>query len=705
MWGWYRGGTVGPEPATSALMAVEVWADRLLAMGIPARRLGALLLDGAESLALPGLLYGILVRHLERGEAELPGFLAEPAVWALEFGRVTHEASFLVGRDPPDLAGARRRRASPRDVAAELVVGARLAGDDERLARWRAVADELERRAEQAGDPVEIRSWASGLRLEHYRAEPLDSEDGVAITFAAPAEIEAQMAEQRLDLERGMVGWRLLQRYASDDEAALADLGELHGDLRAARAYADGPPASGPLEPAGPPAGVAATALRAHGRGLLAISDDDLAWAMRLLVGVAHATEPDRLSGGSLFRWGADRSAAHGLPATLLPAYHEAGTSPVTTAWQDEGVLDALPRLLTSPVDEVRRVAAAGFNPVWRAPCGPLAGSGECRHSVALGLVLEGARHSRLGPHDQSGYRAAHPIEGSTLERVTEVAPGDLMLDWLTGPISAAAVCARSDACVAEDARAVLGQLLAVHRRALPHYVANHYRRDDADREPVAAAILSEAGHGRTEALDAFLDELRAHPVAIAELLEDMMRVATYDLERRSDLVRVWPRIMDWLLEAAANGAAFRGDGRRFEDRPLAAALPVPRPTAADPNIDGRVRLAAEGWPVLEHLADRIERWLPLAIGSADCVDALVGFLRLHDFATQVDPGLRWMRALVDGQAATVARGSYLLTEWLEALRGSEELTGSARGSYQVIVDALAAGGDHHARRLQAAEE
>lgn len=705
VWGWYRGGTVGPEPATSALMAIEAWADRLLATGLPARRLGAVLLDGAESLAMPGLLYGTLVRHLERGEAELPGFLAEPAVWALEFGRVTNEVSFLVGRDPPDLAGAQRRRASPRDVAAELVVGARLAGDDERLARWRAVADELERRAELSGDPIEIHSWASALRVEHYRAEPLDSDDGVAITFAGPAEIEAQMAEQRLDLERGMVGWRLLQRYASDNDATLADLGELHADLRAARAYAGEPPASGPLEPVGPPAAVAATALRAHGRSLLAVSDDDLAWALGLLVGVAHAAEPDRLSGGSLFRWGADRSAAHGLPATLLPAYHEAATPPLATAWHANGVLDALQRLLTSPVDEVRRVAAAAFDPVWSAPCGPLGGGAECRHTMALGLVLDGARYSRLGPHDQSGYRVAHPIEGRTLDGLTDVAPGDLVLDWLTGPITAAAACARSEACAADDARAALSQLLAVHRRTLQHYVVERYQRDDADREPVAAAILSEAARGRTEALDTYLDELRAHPIAIAELLEGMMRAATYDLERRADLVGVWPRIMDWMLEAAANGAAFRGDGRRLEDRPLGAAVPVPRPTAGDPDIDGRIRMAAEGWPPMEQLADRIEGWLPLAIGSADCVDALVAFLRLQDLAVQVDPGLRWVRLLVEGHAAAVAHGSYLLTEWLEALRGGEELTGSARASYQVIVDALAAAGDYHARRLQAAEE
>lgn len=686
-------------------MAIEAWADQLLAVGIPARRLGALLLDGAASLAMPGLLYGILVRHLEQGEAELPGFLAEPTVWALEFGRVTHEAGFLVGRDAPDLAGARRRRSSPRDVAAELVVDARLAGDDERLARWRAVADELERRAEQAGDPVEIRSWASGLRIEHYRAEPLNSTDGVAITFDAPAEIEAQMAEQRLDLEHGMVGWRLLQRYASDDEPAPADLGELDADLRAARSYADGPPASGPLEPAGPAAAVAAAALRAHWNGLVAVGDEDLAWAVRLLVGVTHATLADRYSGGSFFRWGADRSAAHGLPATLLPPYHEAGAATIVTAWQDEGVRDALQRLVTSPVDEVRRVAAVGFDPVWRAPCGPLAGDGECRHRVALGMVLEGARYSRLGAHDESGYRAARPIEGPGLEALAEVAPGDLMLDWLTGPISAAAACARSEACVADEARAALRELLAVHRRALPHYLANHYRRDDADREPVAAAILSEAAQGRTDALDAYLEELCPHPIAIAELLEDMMRVATYDLGRRADLVGVWPRIMDWLLDAAPNGAAFRGDGRRFGDRPLGAAVPVPRPTAGDPDIDGRIRLAAEGWPPVEQLADRIERWLPLAFGSADCADALVGFLRLQSRAVQVDPGLRWVRLVVDGDAGAVARGSFLLTEWLEALRGSEELSGSARGSYQVIVDALAAAGDHHARRLQAAEE
>jgi hypothetical protein len=700
VWGWYRGGTVGPEPATSALMAVEVWADQMLALGVPAERLGSRLLTGAESLAMPGLLYGILVRHLERGEAELTGFLVDPAVWALEFGRVANEVSFLVRRDPADLAGAHRRRASPRDVAAELVVGARLAGDDERLARWRAVADELERRVAD-GDANEISVWASSLRLENFRAEP--TEDGVAITFAAPPEIEGQMAEQRRDLEHGMVGWRLLQSYASDDGRALPDISELQADLQAARRYADRPPASGPLEPAGPPAAVAAIVLRAHGAGLVDAPADDLAWALHQLVGVIEGTTPDPLSGGSVFRWGADRSAAHGLPATLLPAYHEAAPPPVATVWQSESVA-ALQLVLTSPVDEVRRLAAAAFEPVWHAPCGPLTVNGECRHAIALRLVIESARHSRLGPHDRSGYRQPLPVEGPTLDGLAEVAPGDLMLDWLTGPIAAAAACARADTCASDSARTAVAELLAVHLRALPHYIAHHYRRDDADREPVAAAILSEAARGRPAVLDEFLDKLRDHPVAIAELLEDMMRVATYDPERRADVVTVWPTIMDWLVDAAANGAAFHGGGR-FEDRPLAAAVPVPRPTAGDPDIDGRIRGAAEGWPAMDQLADQIERWLPHAVGSANCVDAAVGFLRLQELDVQADPGLRWVRVLVDGGPVPIAQRSYLLTEWLEMLPGAHTLTGPQRASYQIIVDGLAAAGDRRAQRLQAAEE
>lgn len=703
VWGWYRGGTVGPEAASSALMALEAWADEMIASGVPVRRLATILLDGAHNLAMPGLLYGLLVRHLDHVGDELEGFLAEPTVWHLEFGRVTNESSFLVRSDPPDVAGGQRRGYSPRDLAAELVATGRLAGDSKRLDRLRVVADKLDQAAAEREGSPEIRSWAAALRWENYQASTTES--GVAISFEAPIDIAAQMADQRADLDRGMIGWQLLQHYASHDDLGFPDLSQLEVDLTAARAYAERPPESGPLESAGPPAAVAATTLRAHAAGMVAVPDSDLRWSLGFLVDtVSGATRETHYSDGAVFRWGSDRSAALSLPATLLPDFHENASPTLAGAWDRDAVLGALMRLTTSPTDEVRRMTAVALAPVWAAPCSVLAGGEECRHSVAMALTLEGIRYSRLGPHDSSGYRQPLPLAEPALDALPGVAPGDLMLDWLTGPIIAAAGCAHSGCCVADVAVDALTKLLAAERRVLPHYIEKHYRRDDADREPVAAAMLAEAAAGRREALDTFLQELRIHPESLGELLEDMMRVATYDEARRADLAVMWPTIMNSLLDAADAGIALRGD-RYLDDRPLAAVVPVPRPTTIDSDIDGRIQSAAAGWPTIGQLSPHLDRWLGHAVGSAHCVDSLVGFLRLHDAETQVDPGLRWVRQLVDGHAAAVASRSYLLTEWLEMLRASRRIPAKWKGMYQVLVDALAAAGDGRAQRLQAAEE
>src|SRR6185436_16688988 len=66
-WRWYRATGVGPYPCISALMALERVIDEILFQtpGLPLNRISARLLDGAESLAMPGFVFGMLIRHSE----------------------------------------------------------------------------------------------------------------------------------------------------------------------------------------------------------------------------------------------------------------------------------------------------------------------------------------------------------------------------------------------------------------------------------------------------------------------------------------------------------------------------------------------------------------------------------------------------------------------------------------------------------------
>ncbi len=93
VWFWYRGTGIGPYPCMSALQALERVCDQLLEIGITVANIVATLLDGCESLAMVGLVVGLLVRHLEDADRLLDPYLAEPIVWHHEFSRVVHEST------------------------------------------------------------------------------------------------------------------------------------------------------------------------------------------------------------------------------------------------------------------------------------------------------------------------------------------------------------------------------------------------------------------------------------------------------------------------------------------------------------------------------------------------------------------------------------------------------------------------------------
>ena len=121
VWAWYRGTGVGPYPCMSALQALERVCDQLIRIGIPVATIVATLLDGCESLAMVGLVVGLLVRHLEAADRLLDPYLAEPRAWHHEFGRVVNESSGLAASSD-GVVQAERRDWSLREAAMWLVV-------------------------------------------------------------------------------------------------------------------------------------------------------------------------------------------------------------------------------------------------------------------------------------------------------------------------------------------------------------------------------------------------------------------------------------------------------------------------------------------------------------------------------------------------------------------------------------------------------
>ena len=185
VWWWYRGTGVGPSPGMSALQALERFCDQLFSMGLPAVRIVQILMEGCENLAMPALVVGLLVRHIENAGTLLDPFLEEPWAWHLEFSRVVHESGGLAGSSE-GLAAPERRTWSLREAATWLTLNA----DPERADALRAVGEQLVARAremeaaDEPGDKTQptadeqdsspsfttmVEAWASALDRSQRR--------------------------------------------------------------------------------------------------------------------------------------------------------------------------------------------------------------------------------------------------------------------------------------------------------------------------------------------------------------------------------------------------------------------------------------------------------------------------------------------------------------------------------------------------------
>lgn len=703
VWGWYRGNTVGPYPAMSALMALEDWADSVIRTGIPVRKLMEILLEDAHNLAMAGFVYGILARHLDAVTDELDGYLRSPGVWYLEFGRAAAETHLLTRRDDDTRAGADRRFHTPRDLAMQLVLRAVSRNDRQRLDGLASIGRDLVATVEPSGDVQTIavvRQWAATLDPTRYELTPSDAQ--IEVRIVPPAETAEVLADKNADLERGHQGWRMLMAYAGTRDP---DITQLPDGIALAQAYWEQPPVTGPNEPAGPPAAVAMVLLEAHARGAFAATSEQITWAVGVLVEVITASpgaaEVD--IGGSRFELGADRSAGRGLAATLGTAFHEDAMPDVRVSAADANVEEALGRALVSPIDEVRRLTAEALRPVWTSTCGAVFGD-ECRHEVALRLALESVRYARLGPWNGGGRREIWALDDPVPERLRTVAAGDLALDWLPSAVLVANHAAASDTCQTDRARSVLAILLEVQRRVLPAYMEHRYQREDIDREPFVVAMIQEAAAGRAEPLNAWLADFGTNSEAVEELLGDASRAATYDPAFRHLYAVMWPSVADRLLDLLTSGQLHH-QGAYLDHDAAAAVIPAPQIRIADSDIDATLAAASDGWVNLETARTRIERWVPHAEGCPRCADALVGFIRTLPPATQADEGLTYVRRVVEGQATGIDRRSHLLSAWLKELDQSGAVTDRLRPTYQVVVDTMAAAGDRTAAELQALEE
>ncbi len=721
VWRWYRGNGVGPYPCMSALLAIERFLDQLL-VAIGAEETGKILskvvpvlLRGCENLAIPGLIVGTLVRYVHGAPLELlEPWLQNPEVWHLEFGRTIQEhAGFRAhGRDPESQPWRDRRSWSFRDVSYLLVSRALLADDRQRLASLDAIGDALNKHAAQQyararaaaeGNPdsefdeaeetrfiTTVRGWASSLQQAHFRVE--SKEGALAVEYEPPAEVVEAFASDRRDHERGQKAWHLQHLYTTGDPSTWN--ATLRADIANARELEAQPPNSGPPDIMDPVVAVAAGALQCIAAGVAELPADDVAWAVDSVIAVAS-----RLGGNELgedrimLPWGADRSSARSIPLVL--------TLPENTVDNErrQQAAEAACSLASSPAEEVRRILAVAMRPFWAAPC-HCVGEG-CLHKVVFQGFRQAARMAKMssGFDPTTGKRSMERLGDDVESALKELAAQDMLTDWLVGPLVVAVACSASTCCTRDPALKLRDALVDAHGRGSVHYAEQNFHGTD-DNDRLVAEVLLEGDQ------DLLLQHVRiavSHARALEKLLRNLAMAATADLSHRQAFSAAWPLVMDAVLDAIAEGRDVREE-RYGGAGAFASAIPRPIPTGQEDDIDDVLQRAAEGWPTVAALEQRIERWLPLAEGSPEAADSLVSFLDTAPLPEQIRR-LPWVSRIVSADFDEIANRCHFLILWLESLRASGLLDPSTLGEYQRLVDGLAAAGDSRALRLQLALE
>jgi hypothetical protein len=708
-WSWYRGSSVGPYPCMSALLALEIAIDESARQGVTLKEVATAVLRDATTIASLGLLFGFFVRHLEEITDELDCFLASPAIWELEFGRIASEGHIHVQRgDSEQLVNVDRRRWPPVDVAARLVILAQQRGDNLALLRLRAVGLRLVEAAGGDSAPPYVQQWAAHLDAARYsiqsdgdrRVLKLDLPESVTQAMESAHQRSANVAELL----------RLLHRYRSRHEPpyrpALAVLptdvelvDDYHVAQRLETEFASDIESRDRLIRS--LSGVAAAIIHKASKG----TDPPLEsvdWALQLLIQAAiHLGSRQRDYELSFSPDGADRQAALVIP--LLFADFDDGVESSADISDVLAVLaDALRAGIGSPSIEVRHYAAEGLRGLKGHSCKALP-DGRCWHELVWSAIEAGARATTLGERTTEGTRQIEPITGDVCTTLANTPDDDLMLSHIAPTAIAAIDAARGDSCIRGRAAPLREALLHSLARAACHWARSHYEWRSEYQAAFASALLQWSVADDPPAIVRLAMDLTQSVEALGDYLHALAIVGTHEREVVPTLTELWPQLMAIGLRAVA--AASKEERHRPTAKLVRSLVPSPSTLAYVDNIDAILRTAAAHWFPMTAVTEHIQTWLKHARGEMSSVDALVGFIKTQPIETQADPGLDWIRALIvdrDGSALTCG---FLLVSWLSELRDSKALQVTANPSYRATVDALVLGNFSGARDLQQRDE
>jgi hypothetical protein len=692
IWSWYRGNGNGPYPCMSALQAVERWVDRMVAEGVALKDIASHLLNGCENLAMPGLIVGALIRHIDKNPDALVPYLREPLVWQFDSIRVNTDAVGLMRATDEGIANPGRRTWYVRDVAGLMVVGA----DAERRIELKELGEQLVANASRFdASETTVRGWAASLDATNMRTEPVDGGQ-VRVTFEQPAELEAEVAPMRAEWARynSLLGiqnkyWIPARRKSETWTPPTPD--EIAEDLAQAKELYEDPPSFAGTDPLLAGAYVAAAAVKAAASGHPEAFGDNATFAITTVLGVLnhYADSGEDAEDSLAFEndLGTRGAAAAAVPLLLMPALADQIRAAGAT---EDDVAAAAATLGPFASAEACLQFARSFDAIWAHPC-----TGDpCIHATAYQWAIDLARVCEIGEFDESlQYNPRMYIEGDVVARVPQIHPGQLDTPRLSATIRALGRASSSPACVADAAHRDLAILLGSQATAMVH-------QESADGGPffidghgaqtisAARALLQNRTHSDApeDLLLTYLTTLAPDTHLLSGFLRDLAAVGAETQELADAAAEVWPAVITHVLDQAELHRSNYDTHQAFNDYALSHLLP---------NLDG----APEGqhnelgrgpfsWVNADEIAEFIPRWLPWAAGRSACLLELIRFLRQLPVERQVTDGLQWIADLCTSNPGKQLATYAPMDEWLVEIKVEADARGAGE-EWLRLVDRL----------------
>ena len=524
-WRWYRGNAVGPYPCVSALQALEAECDQLIQGGVSVATLVAVLLDGCENLAMVGLIVGLLVRHLEDVDRVFDPFITEPTIWLQEFTRAAAETSPM-STNSDDVVSPERRSWTLSNAA--------------------MLDDEL---------VVQARAWASSLDRSSFKTKR--TTDGFTVEATPPPDVADALEDGNEDRKRAQDAIRLFVRYHIEPTKEIPEpvgRDDLAADIATALNLLEHPPPFAPHNPWDVAALVASAALEAHLLQGTDLPDETIRIALEIILQVGDASPRLDEYDGTLYEYGADRSAARVIPLVLLNA-----AAPLRALCDEPGERTVRERAAIGAINlarassyEVRLFLARGLDHFWVEPC---AEHGPCQHELGWQIAIETIRDCLRGTwNPETGRRAVLTLDEPFNDAIADATSDSIIVSRLDGAIRALALAAVVPICVSGQARELLTVLLAAQRRAL----LQHERGVPDEREShtlvAARALLTLAGNCEEDALLEHITAYAEDSNLQGKVLSSLSAAAEETPCRAATARRIWPKIVRHVLDLRASG-------------------------------------------------------------------------------------------------------------------------------------------------------